>query len=147
MQMKQTHFLQASDRSKVVLNSIRSTIIDLIQKLNDMEPESSLENTILNAPNVVLLEARSLLTLFVTFPAIHMTFRRVSPVVKSLLIKSHFFCTFQILSNKLKMGLMMNGELFALEEGHENTAGSLEVEELTVDTEKMNLNLNVSLIS
>lgn len=61
MQMKQTQFLQASDRSKIVLNSIRSTIFDLIQKLNDMEPEPSIEHTMLNAPNVVLLEVKSLL--------------------------------------------------------------------------------------
>lgn len=61
-----------------------------------------------------------------------------------MLIKSQFFCTFKILGNKLKMGLMMSGELFSLEEGQESMAGALEMEELAVDTEKLNLNLNVS---
>lgn len=56
MQMKQLQFLQAADRSKNVLNSIKSTIIDLIQKLNDMEPEPAIDNIIMKAPNLMLLE-------------------------------------------------------------------------------------------
>lgn len=60
-----------------------------------------------------------------------------------LKMKLNFFYNFQILGNKLKMGLVMSGELFSLE-GQEHMMGALEMEELAVDTEKLNLNLNVS---
>lgn len=63
MQTRQNHFLQAAAHSKSVLNSIRSTIIDLIQKLDDIESEPSAEGLILKAPNVVLLEVSSLIWL------------------------------------------------------------------------------------
>lgn len=56
MRTKQFQFLQDSDRSKNVLNSIKSTIIDLIQKLNDMEPEPAIDNIIMRAPNLMLLQ-------------------------------------------------------------------------------------------
>lgn len=36
-QSKQNEFLQAANRSKAVLNSIKLTIIDLIQKLHEIE--------------------------------------------------------------------------------------------------------------
>lgn len=41
------------------------------------------------------------------------------------------------------MGLMMSGERLSLEPSPENAAANLEMEELAIDTEKLNLNLNV----
>lgn len=47
----------------------------------------------------------------------------------------------QILGNKLKLGLMMSGELHSLDDSQ--GAGALEMEDLAIDTDKLHLNLNV----
>lgn len=49
----------------------------------------------------------------------------------------------QILGNKLKVGLMMSGELHSLDDSHGTAAGALEMEDLAIDTDKLHLNLNV----
>lgn len=57
-QAEENEFLQASNRSKSVLNSIKLTIIDLIHKLQEVfVATGSIEmQTNENAPNHVILE-------------------------------------------------------------------------------------------
>lgn len=57
-QAEENEFLQASNRSKSVLNSIKLTIIDLIQKLQEVfVTAGSIEmDTNETAPNHVILE-------------------------------------------------------------------------------------------
>lgn len=61
-QSKQNEFLQAANRSKAVLNSIKLTIIDLIQKLHEIEigPASIEVETNENTSSGALLQVMKL---------------------------------------------------------------------------------------